>query len=224
MDDGRTDLRETLVSAIGLLFQAGVMSASGHGNASVLDGADSFWMTAGGHLRDLELRQLVRVPLRGEARGLDPTNAEVVEMHRQVYLLGLDRLRSVIHTHSPAVTAFALANRPLPCRYEAMLRFGLEEDVPVAAWAPRGSPESVSNILGLLHERPSRRAVLLGNHGLLAMGPDPISVARLIVAMEEGAAAVIAAEALGGARPFPPGALVREHEHMARHGSSPASS
>ena len=44
-------------------------------------------------LDDLELRQLVRVPLRGEARGLDPTNAEVVEMHRQVYLLGLDHTK-----------------------------------------------------------------------------------------------------------------------------------
>jgi L-ribulose-5-phosphate 4-epimerase len=221
--DGRTELAEALVGAVGLLFEAGVMSASGHGNASVLDGRDGFWMTSGGQLRRLEAGQLVRVPLRGEARGLDPTNAEVVEMHRQVYLLGLEGLRSVIHTHSPAVTAFALANRPLPCRYEAMLRFGLDEDVPVAAWAPRGSPESVSNILALLRERPGRRAVLLGNHGLLAMGPDPVSVARLIMAMEEGAAAVIAAEPLGGALPFPPGALAREQEHMARHGSSSAS-
>jgi L-ribulose-5-phosphate 4-epimerase len=219
--DDRKDLRETLVSAVGLLFEAGVMSASGHGNASVLDGADGFWMTSGGQLRGLEARQLVLVPLQGEARGLDPTNAEVVEMHRQVYLLGLEGVSSVIHTHSPAVTAFALANRPLPCRYEAMLRFGLDEDVPVAAWAPRGSPESVSNILGLLRERPSRRAVLLGNHGLLAMGPDPVSVARLIMAMEEGAAAVIAAESLGGARPFPSDALGREREHMARYGHRP---
>ncbi len=216
-------LRQELVAAVRLLFEADVMSASGHGNFSVLTGDGGLLLTAGGSLRGMRPDDLVWVPLgEGELPSLSPVVREIVPMHREVHRLGLDGVRAVVHTHSPAVTAFAVANRPLPCVYEAMLRFGLEEDVPVAAWAPRGSTASVSNITTLLRQRPTRRAVLLGNHGLLAMGRSPEEAARLVVAMEEGAAAVIAAQALGGALPFPSGAFLTEQAHMASFGS-PAS-
>jgi L-ribulose-5-phosphate 4-epimerase len=213
-------LRQELVAAVRLLFEANVMSASGHGNFSARSGDEGFLLTAGGSLRGTRPDDLVWVPLGGvETPSLLPVVAEIVPMHREVHRLGLDGVRAVVHTHSPAVTAFAVANRPLPCVYEAMLRFGLDEDVPVAAWAPRGSSASVSNVIELLRQRPTRRAVLLGNHGLLAMGRSPEEAARLVVAMEEGAAAVIAAQALGGAVPFPAGALQTEQAHMARFGS-----
>jgi len=124
-----------------------------------------------------------------------------------------------MHTHSPGVTSFALAHQPLPCAYEALLRFGVTVDIPVAAWAPRGSRESVTNIVEQLRSYPDAPAVLLGNHGLLAFGRDPFSTVFLIISMEEAAELTLNARKLGGERAFPPGALDKEREHMRRFGS-----
>jgi L-fuculose-phosphate aldolase len=125
-----------------------------------------------------------------------------------------------MHTHSPQVTSFALAHKPLPCVYEAFLRFGIVEDVPVADWAPRGSRESVTNIIDQMTKHPSVPAVLLGNHGLLAFSANPQMTAQLIVIMEEAAELTLAAEALGGPKAFPADALERERTHMRQFGSS----
>lgn len=209
-----------LIQASKALFEAGVMSHSGHGNMSARVDADRIVITARGNIRNLTPDDFAVVTLGGklvEGR-LDPVNAEIVGMHTGIYRTR-DTVGSVIHTHSPAVTSFAVANKPLPNAYEAMLRFGFAGEVPVAPWAPRGSKESVSNIVDQMRSHPNSPAVLLGNHGLLAFNDDPVATARLIVVMEEGAEAVIGARLLGGEKPFPHGAFEWERAHMAAHGS-----
>jgi L-fuculose-phosphate aldolase len=124
-----------------------------------------------------------------------------------------------MHTHSPQVTSFAVANKDLPCVYEAFLRFGILEDIPVAAWAPRGSKESVTNIVEQLEKHPGIPAVLLGNHGLLAFARDPLATAQLIIIMEEAAELTLNARTLGGEQEFPADALERERTHMRQFGS-----
>ena len=91
------------------------------------------------------------------------------------------------------MTAFALANRPLPCRAEPLLRFGQAEAVPVVPWGPRGSDVSVRGIAAALEQHPTTAAVLLANHGLLAFGADPLTTANLVIAIEEAAEAELAA-------------------------------
>jgi L-fuculose-phosphate aldolase len=217
------DQREQIVEAMDILFQVGVMSHSGHANASVrLPGAeDQMLLTSGGIMRDLTPDQLAVVTFAGEVlEGELPSVArEIVAMHAVVYR-ERPEAGAVIHTHSPHVTSFALAHRPLPCAYEALLRFGVTEDIPVAAWAPRGSQESASYIAEQLRAHPYAPAVLLANHGLLAFGSSATAAAYLIVAMEEAAEMTLAAEPIGGARGFPPGALEKERAHMARFGSA----
>jgi len=107
----------------------------------------------------------------------------------------------------------------LPCVYEALLRFGVTEDIPVADWAPRGSSESVANIVEQLERHPTVPAVLLANHGLLAFSRDALSTALLIISMEEAAQLILDARTLGGEKPFPADALERERKHMQRFGS-----
>ncbi len=221
MEDQEQTLRGQIVQAARLLFRAGVMSHSGHGNISArLPGTEHMLLTSGGQLSDLSPESLAIVSFDGDVveGNLPPIAREIVGMHACVYQVR-PNMGAVIHTHSPHVTAFALANHPLPCAYEALLRFGLTEDVPVAAWAPRGSRESVANIVEQLEKHPATLAVLLGNHGLLAFGRDPIAVAYLIVAMEEAAEMTLDARLLGGECLFPEGALEREREHMAQFGS-----
>ncbi len=217
-----TEAREQLIQAGRMLFQAGVMSHSGHGNMSVrLPEAEHMLLTSVGLLSNLAVEQLTVVTFDGDVieGTLDPTTREIVGMHAGVYRTR-PNVKAVIHTHSPHVTSFALAHQPLPCAYEAFLRFGVTDDIPVADWAPRGSRESVANIEVQLEQHPTVPAVLLGNHGLLAFGRDPLSTVFLIIAMEEAAELTLHARTLGGEKGFPAGALEREREHMRQFSST----
>ncbi|MHB8598163.1 MAG: class II aldolase/adducin family protein [Ktedonobacteraceae bacterium] len=213
-------LKDQLLQAVDLLEKASVMSHSGHGNMSVrIPGTEHLLLASTSKFAQLTSEQMVVVTFDGEVieGSLPSVTREIVGMHAGVY-----RLRgvgAVIHTHSPHVTSFALAHKPLPCVYEALLRFGVTEDIPVAAWAPRGSRESVSNIIEQLQLHPATPAVLLANHGLLAFGRDPIAAAQVVIAMEEAAESTLEARVLGGEQSFPDGALEQERRHMQQFGS-----
>jgi L-ribulose-5-phosphate 4-epimerase len=222
MDQQEQTLRIQLVQAAQILFRAGVMSHSGHGNLSVrLPGTEHLLLGSVGLQGEMTTESLAVVNFDGEvvAGSLPSVTREIVGMHSSVYRMRPD-VGAVIHTHSPHVTAFALANQPLPCVYEALLRFGITEDIPVAAWAPRGSSASVSNIVEQLQKHPDVPAVLLGNHGLLAFAHDPLQTAFVIISMEEAAEMTLDARKLGGEQPLPAGALEQERAHMARFQAS----
>lgn len=209
--------RQAVVDACAGLVRSGVMSHSGHGNFSARVDTEHMLLTPGGMSSPPAADALALVGLDGivEEGRLAPSVAEIVGMHTAIYR-GRPEAGAVVHTHSPAVTAFALAHAPLPCRYEALLRHGQGGDVPVVPWAPRGSPASIDGITHVLGDRPDTLAVLLANHGLLAFGPTPAVAAALVIALEEAAAAELAAAALGGARPFPSGAAEAVLASMAR--------
>ncbi|MFD5422542.1 class II aldolase/adducin family protein [Streptomyces sp. NPDC127069] len=215
-DAGDEERGRRLVAAAEQLFTAGVMSHSGHANLSARLDGERLLLTPG-HVRGLRAEQLAVVGfdgqvLEGELRSV---SAEIIAMHTAVYR-ARPHVGTVIHTHSPSATAFALAHRPLPCRTEPMLRFGQAEEVPVVPWGPRGSDVSVRGIAEVLDRCPTTAAVLLANHGLLVFGPDPEATAHLVVAIEESAEAEIAAAAIGGAVDFPPGAQEAVRAAIAR--------
>jgi L-ribulose-5-phosphate 4-epimerase len=217
-----SELREQLVQAARLLAQAGVMSHSGHGNMSVrLPEREQMLLTSVGQIIHLTPQDLVVVTFDGDTveGALDPISREIVGMHSCIYRQRPE-VNAVIHTHSPRTTSFALAHHPLPCVYEAFLRFGITEDIPVADWGPRGSQESVNAIVEQLKRHPTVPAVLLANHGLLAFSRDPLATAQLIVIMEEAAQLTLDARTLGGEKSFPPDALERERRHMQQFGST----
>ncbi len=204
-----------VATAARYLFDAGVMSHAGHANLSARLAVDRFALTTTGIVRDLHPDQVATIDLQGRVLEgeLSPENAEIVAMHAVVYRSRPDA-GGIIHTHSPAATGFALANKELPCRAEPLLRFGQAEAIPVVPWGPRGSEISVRAIASVLEQHPTTSAVLLANHGLLAFSTDPMTTARLVVAIEEAAEAEIAATALGGAVDFPPGALEQVRRSM----------
>lgn len=218
MDDEsrQRESAEELVAVAERLFAAGVMSHSGHANLSARFSGDRFLLTPG-FVTGLRADQVAVVGMDGRAVGgrMVSASTEIVNMHGVVYRARPD-VGAVLHTHSPAATAFAVAHRPLPCRTETMLRFGQAEEVPVVPWGPRGSDVSVRGIAELLDACPTTSAALLANHGLLVFGADPRQAADLLIAIEESAEAELAARALGGAVDFPAGALEAVRASMAR--------
>ncbi|HEY3063502.1 MAG TPA: class II aldolase/adducin family protein [Chloroflexota bacterium] len=201
--------RQSIVDSAQLLIRTGVLSHSNHGNSSVrLPDQDAMLITGVSSLVNQSPESLAILDLDGNLLEgqLASTSAEIVGMHAVVYKLRPE-VHAVIHTHSPSVTTYAMAHKPLPIHYEGLLRLGVSEDIPVASWGPRGSRESITHIEDALIEHPDAQAVLLANHGLLAFGKDQPAAAHLIVSMEEAAEMMLWAERIGGSQPFPPGAL-----------------
>jgi L-ribulose-5-phosphate 4-epimerase len=209
--------RRDLVHAVRSLFAAGVMSHSGHGNISVrLASAPEYLVL---NKTDLRVPHADGDPTTGARPVSDEIvvvhldhgvvlgtpgrlTGAIVRMHTEVYRLRPD-VGAVIHTHSPHATGFAIANAPLPARYEALLVHGQPVDVPVAPWGPRGSDEAVRGIVDTFAAHPRTHAVLLANHGLLVAGTDAAHAARLVIAIEEAAVSTLASVPLGGPAALP---------------------
>jgi L-fuculose-phosphate aldolase len=208
--------RQSIVDAAELLVRSRVLSHSGHGNSSVrLPDGQSMLITGVSSLLTTTPESLAITALDGTVLegDLASTSAEIVGMHAVVYQLKPE-VGAVIHTHSPMVSTYAMAHRPMPVHYEGLLRMGVSQEIPVAAWGPRGSRESITNIEDALRAHPDASAVLLANHGLLAFGSDQPSAARLIIALEEAAEMMLRAEHIGGSRALPPGALEQVRDRM----------
>ena len=222
MTSQTADLKEQLLQSALLLFDGAVMCHSGHGNMSArVPGTEHLLLMSTQLGSAPSVEQIATVTFDGEVveGELPSVLREIVAMHSCVYRVR-DNVGAVIHTHSPHVSSFAVAHKPLSCTYEAFLRFGITDEIPVAAWGPRGSRESVANIVEQIQQHPHAPAVLLANHGLLAFAQTPLLTAQLIIIMEEAAELSLRAQALGGEKPFPPGALEQERKHMQRFGSA----
>ncbi|MGH3977538.1 MAG: class II aldolase/adducin family protein [Pseudonocardiaceae bacterium] len=209
--------RRALIQAAEFLVRAGVMSHTGHINASASLDAERMLLTSTGLVTDLAPETLAVVGRDGRVEDgrVSTSTSEIIGMHIAVYAARSD-LAAVVHTHSPHLTAFALAHRELPCRYEALLRHGQIEAVPVVPWAPRGSEGSTRGIGEALECHSGSRAVLLANHGVLVGGPSPVAAAKLLVVLEEAAAAELLAVPIGGAKDLPPAASEDVQESMLR--------
>ena len=213
----KAEVAAEIVAAAETLFRNDVMSHTGHANLSGRISSQEMLLTIDGQVRNLTTDRLGVVNFDGTVLEgeLDPTNAEIITMHSEIYKLRPE-VGGIIHTHSPNLLAFALAQEELPCRYEALLRFGQASEVPVAAWAPRGSERSVSAIIDAVKQFPDTHAVILANHGVLVFGATPLAAASLLTVLEEAAEAELHARALGGAKDFPEGALDQVLASMAR--------
>lgn len=130
--------------------------------------------------------------VEGDLAGM---SAEVVDLHTGVYR-ARPQAGAVIHTHSPHLLAFALARRPLSDRYEPLRWLGQAEEVPVVLAVSASLAGAVIELIGA---RPGTQAVLLGDHRVLAFGPDTDTetAVSLLAALEETAEAELRAAVLG---------------------------
>lgn len=199
-----------------------VLSHSLHGNISIrLADSNRFLLTGAGSLAGMTTDGLGLLDLSGAILGgnIDPASHEIVQMHAAVYRNRPD-VGAVIHTHSPYVTAYAIANEPILPTYEALIRFDIVEPVPVAEYGPRGSERSVSNIVDVLTD--TNKAVLLANHGILVFDDTIEKATHLVVILEEAAQFSLMARLIGGAKELPAEAIEQaraRRDEFARRGS-----
>jgi L-fuculose-phosphate aldolase len=89
-------------------------------------------------------------------------------LHRAVYA-ARPETGAVVHTHSPYATTFAVLRRSIPAVHYVISRLGTSE-VPVVDYATYGSQELAENAFAGL--AGNTKALLLANHGTLALGED----------------------------------------------------
>jgi L-fuculose-phosphate aldolase len=207
-------------SAQKLVAGHAVLSHSQHGNISVrIPNTDRFLLTGVGTLADMTVADLAMLTVDGDIveGNIGPASNEIIQMHAAVYRRRPD-VGSVIHTHSPYVTSFAIANKPIEPTYEALVRFDITEPVPVAGYAPRGSERSISNITDNVND--TNHAVLLANHGLLVFDSTIEKATHLVFVLEEAAQFSLMANVIGGSQTLPAEAIEQararrdEFEHI----------
>jgi L-ribulose-5-phosphate 4-epimerase len=114
--------------------------------------------------------------------------------HAYVYR-AMPKVGGVVHTHSPYACAWAARNEPIPCVLTAMAdEFGGE--IPVGPFALIGNDDIGKGIVETLtgHRSP---AVLMRNHGVFTIGPDPKAAVKAAVMCEDVARSVHLARQLG---------------------------
>ena len=163
MSDIRIELRHEIVAVSRALDGAGLMpNKSGNVSCRVPGG---FLITPSGvPYGQLDAGQVVELTADGNAveSGLRPSSEW--RMHGAIYAQRPE-VAAVVHTHSPRATALSCARLGIPAfHYMIALAGGSIRCMPYATF---GTEELAGNaVCGL----DGRRAVLLANHGVVAVG------------------------------------------------------
>jgi L-ribulose-5-phosphate 4-epimerase len=118
----------------------------------------------------------------------------------------------VVHTHSRYASAFAALGKPIPCVLTAMAdEFG--GPIPCGGFALIGGEEIGKIVIESIGHSP---AVLLKNHGVFTIGPDPEAAVKAAVMTEDAAATVWMALQLGTPQEIPAADIAKLHERYTK--------
>jgi L-fuculose-phosphate aldolase len=134
------------------------------GNVSARHG-DGFLVTPSGlPYARMTPDDIVAMTLDGEASGAGRPSSEW-PFHAAIYA-ARPEAQAIVHTHSPRATALAATRRGIPA-FHYMIAMAGGPDVRCADYATFGTPELAANAVKALE---GRKAVLLANHGVIAIG------------------------------------------------------
>lgn len=194
-----TWLRSEVVATAREMSERGLVSGTA-GNVSRRDPA-SGWVAitpTGRSYASLTVEEVSLLDQTGRLQAGEPPSREA-PLHLSLYQ-ARSNIGSVVHTHSAAVSALAILGVALPpVLVEMALAVGGE--VPCAPYRRPGTRELGAVVVETLREG---RAVILANHGLVAVGPDGASALEVARLVEETAAAYLWARAVGQPRPLTP--------------------
>lgn len=198
------DQRQQVVRAAACLVQAGLVTGTA-GNVSVREpGTGRFLITPSAvDYRVLGARDIARVDLgTGTVEGPRRPSTER-ELHGQIYRARPD-VNAVVHHHGPYATALAVARRTIPHILDEAVDL---TPIPTVEYAPSGTPELAAGAAARLAE--GCNAVLLANHGVVAVGGTLEEALERGIEVERLARTFVWAEAVGGAAPLEEWAVER---------------
>lgn len=200
---GHEALSDAIIEVGRRLHARGLITAA-EGNISVRD-RDFLLVTAKGVDKGRLVRdEILRTDLGGRPIATTLQVSSEISMHTAVYRARED-VRAIVHAHPPTATAFAVTHQPLdqPILAEAVVLLG---PVPLVPYAPPATPE-----LGDAVARGLRgaNAVLLANHGAVAVGESLAAAHQRMETLEQLARVLWLARAIGEPRSLPPAEVRR---------------
>jgi len=187
-------LREQVIAACRELSRRGLTQGTS-GNVSVRhDAASLFISPTGLAYETLEPEDVPLLGFDGRWFGRRQPSSEW-RFHRDILKSRRD-VGAIVHTHSRHATALACTGRGIPA-FHYMVAVAGGSDIRCAAYHTFGSQALSDAAVAAL---AGRRACLLANHGLIALGADVAGALALAAEVEALAAQYCAALALGGIR------------------------
>jgi len=149
------------------MIRSGLTTGSG-GNLSILSAEDNriAISPSGMDYADVTVADVVIVDRAGQVVEGKRKSSSELGFHLALYAARKD-INAVVHTHSVYATTLACLHWELPAVHYLVAFSG--DKVPLAPYATFGSDELADNIIASIG---SYNAVLLANHGLVAVGKD----------------------------------------------------
>jgi L-fuculose-phosphate aldolase len=195
-DGAMTDkkLREAVIAACRELVQRGLTYGTS-GNVSVRRDKRRFFISPTGMPYDaLEPDDIPLMDVDGRWFGHRCPSSEW-RFHRDVFS-SRDEVAAIIHTHSPKATSLACTGRGIPA-FHYMVAVAGGPDIRCAPYHTFGTQELSDATVAALE---GRKACLLANHGVIAVGADLPAALALAAEVENLAAQYCTALALGEVR------------------------
>ncbi len=184
------NLREAMIASARRMVELG-LNRGRSGNLSVRE-ADHFLITPSGLDPDaMTPDDLVAMDCEGKVQGNQDPSSEW-RFHRDI-LSVRPEIDVILHAHPIFATALACLNRPIPA-FHYMVAVAGGASIRCAPYATFGSQELSDHAVEALE---GRRACLLANHGILALGKTLRGALGLAVEVEALSEQYVQALAIG---------------------------
>lgn len=174
-------LREQVVATARAMNAAGInRGKAGNVSARCQEGSfDGFLVTPSGlPYAEMNADDIVAMTLGGEAVGSRVPSSEW-RFHRDLYRHRPDA-QAIVHTHAPFATTLACLHRAIPA-FHYMVAVAGGRDIRCAPYATFGTQQLSDHAVAALD---GRRACLLANHGMIALGDAPASALAMAIEVE----------------------------------------
>lgn len=163
------------------------------GNISKRDGDNCMLIKPSGVLYP-QLNAMVRVRLSGECEGPMKPSTDTTT-HLAIYN-NLPMAQSIVHTHSPCATAFALQGEDIPCVLTEMAdEFG--GSIPCTDdYLPIGD-DSIGLAVADMHRSTGRSTLLVRGHGVFCIGRSIERAVQAAIMAEHAARVCLLAMNIG---------------------------
>ena len=171
-------LREEVVAVAQAIDRAGFCpSKSGNVSARLSEG---FLVTPSGlPYAKTTPADLLHLTLDGTVLAGERKPSSEWPFHAAIYRARPDA-KAIVHTHSPRATALSCTRRGIPA-FHYMIALCGGADIRCADYATFGTPELAENTVKALE---GRKAVLLANHGVIALGGSLAGAHQIVAEVE----------------------------------------
>lgn len=171
-------LREEIVAVAQAIDQAGYCPSKS-GNVSARLGDGLLITPSGLPYAQTTPEDLIHLSLDGSVLSGARKPSSEWPFHTAIYKARPDG-QAIVHTHSARATALSCARRGIPA-FHYMIALCGGPDVRCADYATFGTPELAENAVRGLE---GRKAVLLANHGVIALGASLAGAHQIVAEVE----------------------------------------